>query len=243
MTLQLLGASALLLLTAHTSAAQLDKSDRLLIESVLHSQEGARSLPNERSPFRQQLLKEASSKKLEANSNYTALFKQAREDALAKAAILARLNGAPVSDAELKEAYETFKRGYAGKFEYKVKHFVMTSEQDALAILSELKKGVNFEKLAKLKSKDGASAARGGDAGWLTDCMMGCNYTEGLKVQAKEVGLGKLPKRPIVSPMGWFVSVVDVIRPLPVPSLAEAKSDLLREIRRQKFHKELQTLD
>lgn len=214
------------------------EADQQLIMSALSAQDGPAQQAG-RSPLRAKLLAEAQKKRLDANPKYAAVFKQAREEALAKAAILDRLNTAPVSEPELKAAYDKLKESYQGKSEFKVRHFIMATEQEALDILTSLKAGADFAKLARAKSKDGASAALGGNAGWLTDCMLGCNYTEGLKKQAAEVGYGKLPKRPISGPMGWHVAIVDQIRPLPVPSLTEARPQLLRETRQQKFHKEL----
>jgi peptidyl-prolyl cis-trans isomerase C len=229
------------------------EEDRRIIESALSFDQGdpSKAQPQGRgllfeaensSKFRKKLLDEYTSKKLDANPKYAPIFKKAHEDAYLKAAILAKLDGAPVSDSELAEAYKGLKKGYEGKQEYKVKHLVMTTEQDAKDILKELQAGANFEKLAKEKSKDGGSAALGGEAGWLTDCMLGCNYTDGIKAQAKEVGFNKLPAKIIASPMGFFVTVVQQIRPLKAPSMAESKPMLLKQVRQQKFQKLIQSL-
>lgn len=237
-------ALSLALITPALHAAPLTEPDRQLIESALSSQQGGDAaqqnddpMSKAATPFRQRLIQSATKKHLDTNPAYAAIFKKSREEALAKAAILDQLNGAPVTEAEITAAYQVMKKGYEGKKEFHVKHIVMASQADADAILSELQRGANFEKLAKAKSKDGGSAALGGDAGWLTDCMLGCNYTKGLEEQAKEVGFNKLPKRVIASPMGFFVAVVQVIRPLKAPTLKEARPALLKQVRQQKFQK------
>ena len=173
----------------------------------------------------------AKSHHLEASAEAKRALEQSRQEALAALAIRQAVLSRKVPESELNNAYEKIKEGYRGKQEYKVRHFIMASQADAENILKQLRTGADFAKLAKEKSVDGASAAVGGQAGWLTDCMLGCNYTEGLKVQIKEVGLKKLPKNVLSSPMGWFVSIVDDVRPMKMPSYAEARPGLLMQAR------------
>ena len=168
---------------------------------------------------------------LEASVDGKKSLEQSRQEALAALAIRQAVLSREIPESDLKLAYEKIKEGYKGKQEYKVRHFIMASQADAENILKQLRTGADFAKLAKEKSVDGASAAVGGEAGWLTDCMLGCNYTEGLKAQIKEVGLKKLPKTVLSSPMGWFVSIVDDVRPMKMPTYAEARPGLLLQAR------------
>lgn len=232
---------AILMLPFFAVAQQMPRngdSDQQLIESALMSRE--HSPPA--SAFQQKLVNIGKSKRLDTDKQYAEIFRQAKDEAFAKAALLNKLHTMPIPEKDVRIAYEEMKKSYAGKMEYSVSHIIADSQKDAESILAELRKGVNFSNLAKKRSKDGASAAAGGKAGWLTDCMLGCNYTEGLKAQAKEVGYGNLPKRPISSPMGWFVSVVNEIRPLAIPPYKNIKSDLLRKMRMEKMRGEIASL-
>ena len=67
------------------------------------------------------------------------------------------------TDDELKKAYE--ERTSGEKFEYKARHILMKTKEEAEGIIKELENKVDFADLAK-KSSDGPSAGQGGDLGW-----------------------------------------------------------------------------
>ncbi len=50
--------------------------------------------------------------------------------------------------------------------EVHARHILVSTEDEAKAIIADLKKGTAFDKLAKEKSTDKASGAEGGDLGW-----------------------------------------------------------------------------
>src|SRR6185436_17659747 len=67
-----------------------------------------------------------------------------------------------VSDAEIQKEYDKFKAQASGT-EYKVRHILVEKEDEAKAILAQLKAGAKFEDLAKKNSKDPGSAEKGGE--------------------------------------------------------------------------------
>jgi len=70
-----------------------------------------------------------------------------------------------ISDEDLKKFYEQNLDKFKTGEQIRASHILVKSEQEAQAILDQLKKGSSFEDLAKAKSTD-ASAAKGGDLGW-----------------------------------------------------------------------------
>ena len=71
----------------------------------------------------------------------------------------------PVSDADLKAEYDKAVAANGGK-EYKARHILVEKEDEAKAIIAQLKKGGKFEDIAKKSSKDPGSGANGGDLDW-----------------------------------------------------------------------------
>jgi peptidyl-prolyl cis-trans isomerase C len=78
---------------------------------------------------------------------------------------------AKVSDEDLKKFYDQNKDKFKTGDQVKASHILVKEEKQAQDILGQLKKGGNFEELAKKYSSDGA-AAKGGDLGWFSKGSM-----------------------------------------------------------------------
>ncbi len=70
-----------------------------------------------------------------------------------------------ISDEELKMFYDQNLDKFKSGEQIRASHILVKREQEAQAVLDQLKKGGTFEELAKTKSAD-TSAAKGGDLGW-----------------------------------------------------------------------------
>lgn len=71
------------------------------------------------------------------------------------------------SDAAMHQLYDDATKQMAGQKEVRARHILVKSEDEAKAVLAELKNGADFAELARLQSED-ASSSRGGDLGWLS---------------------------------------------------------------------------
>src|SRR5436853_430348 len=62
--------------------------------------------------------------------------------------------------------------------EVRARHILVATENEAKQLLAEIKKGTDFAELAKLKSKDPAAAAEGGDLGYFSKEQMVPEFSE-----------------------------------------------------------------
>ena len=77
-----------------------------------------------------------------------------------------------VDEKEIKDRYDAEKRMY-GDTEFRVAHILVKTEKEAEDILKQLDKNPkDFEKLAKEKSLNTASGAKGGELGWIVPAQV-----------------------------------------------------------------------
>jgi len=127
-----------------------------------------------------------------------------------------------VNDKALQEVYDRAIKEMGDQQEVRAHHILVASEDDAKAVLAELKKGAEFEKLAKEKSKD-PGAASGGDLGYFTKDQMVPEFAE----VAFKLDKGQLSD-PVKTQFGWHVIRVDDKRKKPVPEFDKVKPQLVQ---------------
>lgn len=135
----------------------------------------------------------------------------------------------PISEAELKKEYERLKPQMATK-EYRARHILVNSEEEAKKIIEELKGGGSFEKMAAEKSKDPGSKGRGGDLDWSPASRYVKPFGEAL-VKLKK---GEITVTPVQTDFGWHVIRLDDERVARLPTFEEAKPTLERELQNKK---------
>lgn len=117
------------------------------------------------------------------------------------------------SEAELKDFYR--KNGE----QRKLRHILVKTKKEADNIYKDMKKGADFEQLAKEKSIDTGTKEYGGDLGMTSWGSMAAPFQESAwKLDSGEVS------RPVESPFGWHVIRVDGINKLetkPYEEMAE----------------------
>lgn len=128
------------------------------------------------------------------------------------------------SDEQIKTLYQTKVDAAKGQEEVKAKHILVASEEEAKKIVEQLKKGGDFDKIAKEKSTDKGSGVRGGDLGWFTKDKMVPEFADA----AYKLKKGELSS-PIKSQFGWHVIKLEDRRPVKVASLEEMKESLKQE--------------
>jgi len=133
----------------------------------------------------------------------------------------------PISEETLKREYDLIKTQMGDK-EYKTRHILVEKEDEAKDIIARLKKGEKFEDLAK-QSKDPGSKDRGGDNGWAPPS----NYVKPFSDAMVKLEKGKYTETPVKSDYGYHVIMLDDTRELKLPSLEEAKPQLMQRLQQQ----------
>jgi peptidyl-prolyl cis-trans isomerase C len=138
----------------------------------------------------------------------------------------------PVSDEALKKEYESV-RTQLGDKEYKARHILVDTEDEAKAIIEKLKKGEKFEDLAK-QSKDPGSKDHGGELNWSAPGSYVKPFADALVKLEK----GKYTETPVKTDFGYHVIELEDTRDLKVPSFDEVKPQLQQRMQQQMLEKQ-----
>jgi len=138
----------------------------------------------------------------------------------------------PVTEAEMKAEYDKFVAANSGK-EYKARHILVEKEDQAKAIIANLKKGAKFEDIAKKQSKDPGSGANGGDLDW----SGADNYVPEFSQAMVKLNKGQTTDRPVKTQFGWHVIRLDDVRTPQPPSFDQVKPQLQQQMSQQKLAK------
>jgi peptidyl-prolyl cis-trans isomerase C len=124
----------------------------------------------------------------------------------------------PVSDAEVQKEYERAKAQQGDK-EYRARHILVETEEQAKSLIAELKKGGKFDELATKNSKDTGSAQRGGDLDWNVPGTFDKQFSDAMVKLDK----GKYTETPVRTRFGFHVIQLDDVRQAKFATLAEVK--------------------
>jgi peptidyl-prolyl cis-trans isomerase C len=176
---------------------------------------------------RELLSQEAERQGLDKSAEVAVQLDLARQQILAKAALDEYMRKNPVKDDSLKGEYERIKGGLGDK-EYKVSHILVEKEDEAKAIIAQLKKGADFQKIAKEKSKDSGSRDAGGKLDWANKNMFPGTFGDAVVKLQK----GQTSQEPVKNQVGnqtaFHVIKLDDIRPLKPPSFDDVKENMRR---------------
>ena len=134
-----------------------------------------------------------------------------------------------VSDDELKKIYEKRIAG-TDKYEYKARHILMKTKEEAEGIIKDLEKGTDFADLAK-KSSDGPSASMGGDLGWFKSETMVKPFADAVA----KMEPGTYTKEPVQTEFGWHVIKLEERRDVKPPEFESVKPQLQRQYEQEKM--------
>ena len=176
---------------------------------------------------------------LDATDDFKTQMEQVKQSILIRELFAAYQAKNPVSDADLKAEYDRYVAMNAGK-EYKARHILVEKEDQAKALLTQLKKGAKFEDLAKKSSKDPGSAVKGGELDWANPASYVKEFSDALAA----LGKGKTTEVPVKSQFGFHIIRLDDVREATMPKFDEVKPQISQHLTQQslaKYQEELRS--
>jgi len=166
------------------------------------------------------LAKAAEGRKLGDSADFKRKVAIARNKLLMEALLTAEAKTA-VTDATMKKVYEEATKAIGDEKEVRARHVLVEKEDEAKAIVADLKKGGDFAAIAKEKSKDPGSKENGGDLGYFSKDQMVPEFAEAaFKLDKDQLS------DPVKTQFGWHVIKVEDKRSRPVPEFDKVKDQV-----------------
>ena len=166
------------------------------------------------------LAKAAEAKKIGDSADFKRKLDIARNKLLMEGLLTAEAKSAVTDDA-MKKVYAEATKQMGDEKEVHARHILVEKEDEAKAILADLKKGGDFVAIAKEKSKDPGSKETGGDLGYFTKDQMVPEFAE----VAFKLDKGQLSD-PVKTQFGWHVLKVEDKRNRPIPEFDKVKDQI-----------------
>jgi peptidyl-prolyl cis-trans isomerase C len=143
----------------------------------------------------------------------------------------------PVTDAEAKAEYDKFKSQSTGT-EYRARHILVESEDEAKKLIGQIKGGGKFDELAKKHSKDPGSGANGGDLDFAKPESYVPEFSKALVALKK----GEMTDTPVKTQFGYHIIRLDDVREAQFPEYSAVKPQIeqrLAQVKLQKYQEDL----
>ena len=176
---------------------------------------------------------EGVSKGLDTSPTVVATLDQQTRTLLAGVAIRDFVQNNPVTDEQAREVYNR-EIGKPGT-EYKARHILVETREEAEELIHELDKGGDFSALAKEKSTD-TSASEGGDLGWFSTAQMVQPFADTVAGLKK----GSYTEEPVQTQFGWHVILLEDTRESTPPAFDDIKDRLKVLVANQQLQQHIQ---
>ena len=144
-----------------------------------------------------------------------------------------------LSDKEVDDFYTKNKEKFADMTQYKARHILVKTEDEAKKIITTLSKSKNptddFSKLAKEKTLDPSGKANGGDLGWFEAGKMVPEFANVIKSLPTKA----FTKTPVKTPYGYHVIFLEDSRPVDKATVKQVAS---RDVFNQKVNAKITEL-
>jgi peptidyl-prolyl cis-trans isomerase C len=127
-----------------------------------------------------------------------------------------------VTEAEMRKIYDEQRARITPEEEVRARHILVENEDEAKAIIAQLRGGADFATIAREKSKDPGGAANGGDLGFFAKAQMVPEFAEA----AFGMQAGQLSEAPVKTQFGWHIIKVEERRQRPIPSFEQVRGQI-----------------
>jgi peptidyl-prolyl cis-trans isomerase C len=174
-------------------------------------------------------VQEAEKRGLAASPDYKAQMELARQNILVQALLADYEKKNPISDAEVQAEYDKFKAQSSGT-EYRARHILVEKEDEAKALIAQIKAGAKFEDLAKKNSKDPGSGENGGDLDFAAPNAYVPEFSQAM-VKLKK---GEMTEEPVKTQFGYHIIKLEDTREAQFPPLDAVKPQIQQRLAQQK---------
>jgi peptidyl-prolyl cis-trans isomerase C len=181
---------------------------------------------------REIFIQEAQKQGLDTTEDFKTQMELARQTILIRELFANYQKASPITDADLKAEYDRFAAANGGK-EYRARHILVEKEDEAKAIIAQLKKGGKFDEIAKKSSKDPGSGAKGGDLDWAAPGNFVAEFSDAMTKLAK----GKTTETAVKTQFGYHIIRLDDVRDAQLPKFEEVKPQIAQQLQQQKMTK------
>lgn len=178
---------------------------------------------------RELLVQEAKRRGLDKSASAQETWAALQQNFLIDLLVSDHLAQNPLTEAELRAEYARQTGLLQDAQQYQLRHIVLASESEAKAVLSALKKGQDFARLAREKSID-ASRDQGGSLGWLVSTDIVPPVARAI-ASAKKNGL---VASPVEVDGRWHVVQVEDKRPFQIPRIEDSLPQLRQALVQQR---------
>jgi peptidyl-prolyl cis-trans isomerase C len=131
-----------------------------------------------------------------------------------------------VTDEAVKARYEKKLKDNPPPEEVRAAHILVKTEDEAKAIIEQLKGGADFAALAKEKSTDKGSGANGGELGWFAKEVMVKEFADA----AFAMKVDEVSQVPVKSQFGFHIIKLEERRTQPAPTLDSQREQIRAEL-------------
>lgn len=138
----------------------------------------------------------------------------------------------PVSDTDVKKAYDISLTEFKNAKEYKVSHILVKEEDKAKELIEAIKaKKTTFAEAAKKDSLDPGSGRDGGNLGWSDANAYVPEFAEAVRAAKK----GEISDTPTKSQYGYHIILVEDDRDIAPPSFDSSQAEIKQRLAREKM--------